>query len=426
MHANPTRNRLVEIIYEHFAQSRDLNGVSLPRLARRLKVGPETIKRRLRRLLEEGKITLAFESNSVNPHIKRLPDLPIEAQISKMENEEASGICAYPSASVATARVGGAFSDRPYTRQLAMAEPQLRPVFFDLPVLERYFRDPRYRCFFGDSQGYIGIGDQAYASEETQECDKISIQTFGIGYTPKRHRVVVVFLRYLSDLSAEHQRYWSAHEVNEECTMNSDYERATIWGMWPENFSAYAAFIQEQVEINKLCELIGKPHLFKQTYEDYQRPILFCSMLRPTQACFDDFVHLLDKMISDNIDKGFFCGDIPTEEENVRKDGSVEVRQLGTLTLLERWLKRHYRTRDGEDVSAETVAPFKRIRKSRQPVAHVIRKDEYDLSLPEKQDELLEEIKNGLTRLRWVLSSHPDACSHRPPEWLDSGRIVFY
>jgi hypothetical protein len=426
MHAGSPGSRLVEIVYDHFAKSRDFNGILLTRLARQLKVGPETLKRRLQRPLSQGRIALAFESSSGNPHIKRLPDLPIEVQISKMVREDASGICVYPSSTIAAARVGNAFGDRPYTRRLAMAEPQLCRVFFDLPVLERYFRDPRYRCWFGDSAGKISIGDKAYESAETRERDKVSIQTFGIGYTQKRQRVVAVFLRYLSDLSAEHQRHWSAHEVSEECTMNSDYERATIWGIWPGNYSVYKAFIQEQVEINRLCELIRKPHLFKQTYEGDKRPISFCSMLRPTRAYFDDFVHVLDKMISDNIDKGSFSGDIPTEEENQRKGGSIEVRQLGTLTLLERWLKHHYRTRDGEDVSAETVAPFRKIRKSRQPVAHAIRKDEFDPSLPGKQDDLLEEVKNGLTRLRWILSSHPDASTHRPPEWLDSGRIVIY
>ena len=131
-------------------------------------------------------------------------------------------------------------------------------------------------------------------------------------------------------------------------------------------------------------------------------------------------------MISDNIDREFFKGDIPLEEENRRGDGSLEVRQLGTVTLLERWLKHHYKDRDGKDVCAEVVAPFKKVRKSRQPIAHTIGKDEYDLSLPEKQDELLGEMKNGLTRLRWILSSHPDSSSYEAPEWLDGGKIVFY
>ncbi len=421
-----TNDRLTEIVRESFARSHDFNGISLSSLARISTLDLKILKQRLAPLIAEGKVTLAFESIWVNPHIKRLKDLPVELQISQMENESPDGICVYPSSTIAAASVGSAFDDRPYTKRLAIAEPQLLPVFFELPVLERYFRDPRYLCWFGDSNGSISIGNKAYESEETRERDKITIQSFGIGYDSKRQRVVAVFLRYLSDLSAEHQMYWKAHEVDEKCTINSDYERASIWGAWPEHYSVYIAFIEEQIEINNLCELIGKPPLFKETYDSHKRPIQFCSMLRPTQGCFHNFVHLLDKMISDNINREFFKGDIPLEESVPRKDGTIEVRQLGTLSLLERWLKRHYRNRDGKDISAETVAPFKKIRKSRQPIAHAIGKDEFDFSLPAKQDELLIEVKIGLTRFRWILSSHPDASSHQAPEWLDGDDIVLY
>lgn len=417
---------LAEIVWESFARSHDFDGISLSGLVRISTLDLETLKQKLGLLIREDKVTLAFESISENPHIKRLKDLPLELQIAQMENEAPDGICVYPSSTIAAARIGNSFDDRPYTRRLALAEPQLLPVFFELPVLERYFRDPRYLCWFGDSNGSISIGNKAYESEETRERDKITIQSFGIGYDSKRRRVVAVFLRYLSDLSAEHQMYWKTHEVDEKCTMNSDYERASIWGAWPEHYSVYIAFIEEQIEINKLCELIGKPPLFKETYDSHKRPIQFCSMLRPTQGSFDNFVHLLDKMISDNINREFFKGDIPLEESIPRKDGTVEVRQLGTLSLLERWLKHHYRNRDNKDISAETVAPFKKIRKSRQPIAHAIGKDEFDPCLPAKQDELLIEVKIGLTRFRWILSSHPDASSHQAPEWLDGDKIVLY
>jgi hypothetical protein len=270
---------LAEIVWESFARSRDFNGVSLTSLSRISSLDLETLKQKLGLLIREDKVTLAFESISVNPHIKRLKDLPHELQISQLGNEAPDGICVYPSSTIAAARIGNSFDDRPHTRQLAIAEPQLLPVFFELPVLERYFRDPRYLCWFGDSNGSISIGNKAYESEETRERDKITIQSFGIGYDSKRRRVVAVFLRYLSDLSAERQMYWKTYEVGEKCTMNSDYERASIWGTWPEHYSVYIAFIEEQIAINKLCELIGKPPLFKETYDSHKRPIQFCSML---------------------------------------------------------------------------------------------------------------------------------------------------
>src|SRR5436309_5681225 len=103
--------------------------------------------------------------------------------------------------------------------------------------------------------------------------------------------------------------------------------------------------MHEQVQINKLCSRIGKPPLFKKTFEE-RRPIEFSPMLRPTQTNFREFCLTLDKMLSDNLNRDFFRGDIPLKEKISASDNTVEVRPLNTITLLERWLRAHYRTRD--------------------------------------------------------------------------------
>ena len=126
------------------------------------------------------------------------------------------------------------------------------------------------------------------------------------------------------------------------------------------------------------------------------------------------------------MDRKFFQGDIPLEERITRRDGTIEIQQLGTITMLERWLKRHYKTRDGEDVSREVVAPFREVRSARQPSAHDIGQNAYDLTLPRRQDEILGDAKQALTKLRWILSSHPMAKGYEAPEWLDGDKIVFY
>src|SRR5207249_1962449 len=120
-------------------------------------------------------------------------------------------------------------------------------------------------------------------------------QTFGIGYTDARERAVVVYLRYLADLSPEHQQIWNAHVAQSPCRMNSDYARVTIDGDWAEHYSAYQALLTEQAEINKLAIMIGKPPVFRKTFEE-DRPDGFTPMLRPTKRNYDEFVHLLDKM----------------------------------------------------------------------------------------------------------------------------------
>jgi hypothetical protein len=208
--------------------------------------------------------------------------------------------------------------------------------------------------------------------------------------------------------------------------MNSDYERASIWGMWPEHHSVYAAFIQEQIEINRLSALIGKAPLFRKTFADYERPIEFSSMLRPTRRNFQEFAHLLDKMLSENLNRDFFKGDIPVQDRNKTSDGDIRVRDLGTIELLERWLRARYRNREGEDRSDEVVRPLRSVRKVRQPVAHALNPDEYDPTLLHKQDELLGEVVLTLQKLRLILTSHPKAKGYSAPAWLDGDKIVFY
>jgi hypothetical protein len=208
--------------------------------------------------------------------------------------------------------------------------------------------------------------------------------------------------------------------------MNSDFERAMIWGLWGEYESVYHAFIQEQIEINRLCDIIGKPHLFKNTFEDHDRPLGFAPMLRPTRRDYEEFMHLLDKMLSDNLNREFFKNDVPTEEDIKRADGRIEVRQLATITLLERWFKKRYRTADCEDVSTKIVEGLRAVRKARQPAAHAVRQNEYDLTLPSLQDQMLGESKQGLTLIRWALMSHPHAKGYKAPDWLDGDKIVFF
>lgn len=417
--------RLQTAITTFFLESGDFNGVPARDLAGMAGFPGDRTTEILAALLESGGVEFAFASETGNPHIKRLPSAPVDKQRTLLGTERIDGICAYPSAEATAASIGQSYDDRPYSKRLALVEAQLVPIFFELNVLERYFRDPRFDCWFGDSNGNVTIGDEAYLSDGTREKDKVSFK-FGIGYDPNRVRVVAVFLYELAGLSPEHQQMFRSHEVYEACVMNSDFERAMIWGLWGEYESVYSAFIQEQLEINRLCGLIRKPSLFKQTFEDHQRPLGFSPMLRATRRDFQEFVHLLDKMLSDNIDREFFRGDIPLEDEVKRKDGRIEVQQLGSIVLLERWFRKRYRTSDGEDVSKVVVESLRAVRKARQPAAHAVQENVYDLTLPALQDEILGKAKNGLTLIRLALTSHPHAKGYEAPEWLDGDKIVFF
>jgi hypothetical protein len=418
---------ILDRILNFFTDSSDFNGISVHDLSVEFRVPWEKMRDILSELLKGKRITLEFASHSLNPHIKRLPDLPLDQQLTRLFDEDPFSICAYPTSDVILDFVDMSIYDiRPFTKRLALSEPQLMPVYFNLEVLDRYYRDPRYRFNFGDSDGSIGVTTEHYESKGFAEQDKIFLKTFGIGYDSTRNRVVVVFLRYLSDLSPEHQQIWNTHVVQDKCTMNSDYERASIYGFWPQYHSVYQAFLTEQSEINKLAEIIGKPSFFIKTFE-MNRPQEFIPMLRPTRKNLDEFILLLDKMLSENINRDFFKYEIPLEHIVHRDDGSKEIQQIGTLQLLEKWLSEKCSTRNHEDVSHEVVFPLKEVRKLRQQPAHKLQGDEYDHKYPQLQDELLGKVCRSLTKLRYILWSHPKAREHySPPTWLDSDKIVFY
>ncbi|MFZ0276204.1 MAG: hypothetical protein WA254_12150 [Candidatus Sulfotelmatobacter sp.] len=414
-------------ILESFVKSQDFNGIPASGLARALDTDWGQLQPRIAALIRARKIDAAFASHSVNPHIKRLADLPVEVQIKMLAVEQAAGICFYPSAEVVKAMADlSRYDGLPYSLRLALGEAQLTPVFFELCVLERYFRDPRYSCRFHDRAGSISVQDEHYLGDQMAERDKVLLQSFGIGYDEKRSRVVVAYLRYLADLSSEHQQIWKAHENGGKCTMNSDYERSSIHGMFPEHYSVYEAFIQEQREINNLSQIIGKPPLFRATFEERKRPLEFSPMLRPTLRNLQEFALTLDKMLSENLNREFFRADIPLEDRIAAGGGSVEVRQLGTITLLGRWLDANYKDRDGNDVGSDVVEPLREVRKARQPTAHSLSQDAYDLSLPSRQDALLVAALRSLQKLRLIFSSHTKASGYSAPDWLDGDKIVSY
>ncbi len=62
------------------------------------------------------------------------------------------------------------------------------------------------------------------------------------------------------------------------------------------------------------------------------------SLLRSTLEEFNNFVLTLDKLLSDNIDREFFAGDVPYESEIERRDGKIIVQQKNPLRILNEWI----------------------------------------------------------------------------------------
>ncbi|WP_145328555.1 hypothetical protein [Paenibacillus xylanexedens] len=411
--------KILEEIVKFYVESSDFNGISYWRLKELFGVGEEetNFDPILIELINEGKISVNY---TLNPHIKQFKDFSIESQINAI-NTMPSNICLYPSETILAEEIPDKYLDRPFTRMLYFGKPQLEPFFFDISILEQYYNDPRYSIFSSDYSGSI-----SYISEQIlDERDQILLETFGIGYDKNNHRVVAVYLRYLHDLTPEHQLRWKTYLLeNDDCEIVYEYYQNTIAGEWADNASIYQAFIEELFHINQMVTVMFGSKLFKNDFKE-DRPQDFRTIFIPTRENFYKFIHILDKMMSENIDKNFFRGKLELEGETIRTDGKVIVNQKGTIQLFEEWLRKSVRLHEEEGYEI-IINPFKEIRKIRQKPAHSINHNSYDRHIFKEQNEIIKRCYEAIRTIRLVFTNHPAVREYQIPDWLFKGNIRIF
>jgi hypothetical protein len=307
--------------------------------------------------------------------------------------------------------------------ELALGQAQLAHRAFDLSVLEAYRNDPRYYYQTNDVSGSIHVSDEY--GKHMPESDRILLQSFGFAYDPSLNRAVAVFLRYLADLSPEHQRIWNTKLLNDEYKLHPDYYRSSILGQWYEGVSMFDAFTEELHCINEMCKLIGWPPLFRQEFREGTRPKTFAFLIRPTLTEFNGFCHLLDKMMSDNLNRDFFKGRVSMETEHKRNDGKVEVRHKGTIQMLDDWIRTRFRPTDRQPID-DMIAIFKEVRQRRQRPAHGISEDAFGQKYFREQRELMIKAYDSVRTIRLMLANHPKSTACEVPSLLQEGRIWTY
>jgi hypothetical protein len=226
-------------------------------------------------------------------------------------------------------------------------------------------------------------------------------------------------------MSPEHQMYWNSKIIEADCKMTKEYFDNTIVGDWVSSQSLFSAFIEEQRLINEMSTLITGIPLFRETFEEKKRPKEFTFFNSPTLDNYEKFVSVLDKMLSDNINKVFFKGEVEEYEMVPISEGIVERKPKGTLTLLEEWLRLKYRLQD-ESGYKILVGPLREVRKQRQSPAHKINENYYDKALFKKQMELLSSVYHSMLNLRYIFHQHPSAKSVFIPKWLEKGEIKHF
>ncbi len=403
------------------ARKESFNGVlaSIAIKAHPKMVNPRTI---IAQLIDADRIDGVFACRDTNPHIKRLPVLPKERQLELVRSEDLNSFCLYPSPLVLAENVmQSEFSDRPFSRAILLGEAQLSYVTFELGVLGRYRSDPRFIVKFNDYMGDMFISDAYYGSTEVPERDKIGVDSFGLAVDANQIPHIVVFYRYLADLTSEHQQYWNSFEAP-HVPMCEEYFKSSILGDWWENRSIRYAIQEEMRLVNEMAEAVFGNKLFRHEMTD-DLPFDLSAFLVPSSENFGTFIHSWDKLLSDNINKKFFKRRVASNFEQDLQDGRVSVQAKGTITLLQEWLENVIAGDDKAQIIDAIVSPIRKIRDLRQKPAHKFQENQFSLEFHRKRRELLEDVLSSLSCFRVVLARHRKAVGINVPDWLGSEKI---
>jgi len=410
--------KTIDLVIDKYIKSSDFNGLPMEELESELQINTEELRKRIKSLIINGILEVSLSSN---PHIK-IFDSSVKAQIDFFDKKDISAIVLYPSRIILSQHINqNDYIDRPFSRMLLLGYPQLHSCHFDLSVLERYRNDPRYELTDDGTTLGLEIKGEFYIDDKIPEEDKIGIQGFGYAYTKKeKQRVVAVFLRYLHDLSSRHQKHWESHQVSGQFLIDRDYYKRSFLGEFTDNRSIYEAFLEEEKQINIICKIMKRTPLFKKEYNSESLKDFSC-IIRPTENELVKFAHLLDKLISENIDKDFFQNDINLKDEN-EKD-------IGTINLIKNWLEKLWKPNSLQvkEAAEGMFKTFRKIRKLRQKPAHAILTDKHDIKYYDDQSNLIESAYLAMRTLRQIFSGYPTVIdsTYRAPDWLQDGQIKF-
>lgn len=435
--------KIKNLVFSFFCESSDFNGIALRNISERLGLDYKDSIDRVKELVKDGVVSI---QSSTNPHIIGFTHHATDSQLAILEQAKDIGvskklfgniefvtenteypICVYPSKEyLKENRDLSEFGYAKYTSALALAEPQLSFRFFETDVLERYSNDPRFDFEFYDFSGSISCKYDESGNAILREEDQIFLKSFGLGFDSNSNRLIAVILRDLGRLSPEHQVYWNTMELPaSECKVLTDYYDNIIRGNWITARSVFYALIDEINAIYKLTLSIFGVPLFRKELDGDHRPKNFTFFFSPTTKNYYDFINLLDKYVSENINKSFFEGKLDLEERKPLDDDTFERIQKGTLRLLEEWLTAVFRYPD-DSIPKEIMKPLKKVRKERQNPAHKVIDNTYDPSLVALQKDVMEGCYLSLGSIRRNIQTHPNAKDVELDDSLDQDNVKYF
>lgn len=435
--------KIEELVYSFFCESSDFNGIGLRSISQKLSLDYEDSIDKIKELIKAGVVDI---QSSTNPHIIGFTHHAIEPQLEILEHAKGIRvtkktigsiefisentefpICVYPTRKyLEKNRDLSEFGYAKYKTALALAEPQLSFRFFETDVLERYSSDPRFEFEFHDFSGSISCKYNESGNPILREEDQIFLKSFGLGFDSTSNRVIAVLLCDLGRLSFEHQVYWGTKEIPAaECKVLAEYYDNIIQGGWITAKSVFYALIDEINAVHKLTSSIFGVSLFRKELDGENRPKNFTFFFSPTTKNYYEFINLLDKYLSENINRSFFDGKVDLEERKSIDENTFERIHKGTLRLLEEWISKVFSYAD-ESIPKEIMKPLKRVRKERQNPAHKVIDNSYDTSLVDLQKEIMEGCYLSIGSIRRNLQTHPRAKNVELDDRLDQDNVKFF
>lgn len=413
------KDDILKKIIDYYLNSLDFNGLPI----RTINLPINNLKKFLTDLIKNGDISLVFPEQHPNPHVKCLKPWDIDKQIKTLSSyKDITHVVAYPEGEKLLKSIKPQrYSGKPYRLIVAKGKPSLDCAFFKLEVLEQFRNDPRYYYQTNDIVGAIYNHDAV----NIEGRDSLYIQSVGFAYDKDMNRAVCIFYTDLMNLNKEQQQYWKHYEITGNYKPHPGFILSQVYGDWDVKASLPEAFTEELKTVNIMTfDVFGKK-LFKEDYTNEKRPKELSFLIRPTEKEFEAFIHVLDKLIAENINEDFFNGFINPHIETVRKDGKIVINKKGSLQMLEEFIRLKFRPKDKKPMD-DLFRTLRSIRKQRQKPAHAILEDKFDMSFFKRQRRLLIDAYTAVRFLRLILQNHPKVDMNKIPDWLYKGDIYAY
>lgn len=358
-------------------------------------------------LVRDGLVQVVAEQDYINPHIRPWASRrSVEEQIQSLKDVSAGGygVCLYPTpAGMKGVRLSSRFMHRPWEQAVARGHGVLELAFFEFAVLEPYRNDPRYHFSFDDFGAVMSVCDDVYLDANEPERDKVSLQHIGFAYDLGQYdktdpltpiiRRVTAFYGDLARLTDDHQQRWKTYEVPCE-----GLEAHPMWwgiqmGHWPDGYGPFQRMFAEMENLNSLWANLFGVALFRTT----DRPREFGWLLRSSKRDWDEFVHQLDKLLSENLaSKALDAAGASSQGAAGQKIGSLN--RLKDVML---------RNRVTPEAVLAVMQPLRDVRSGRQSPAHSLGENMTDSTFVHQQVALLERVNDSLHEIRRWVSTNP-------------------